>query len=285
MVRLGWILPLVALALLLGSCSSPRPDSSPPPSTAAPSPPPPAPPPSPKPIESTPSGTKNAKGERGGSAAAPGQKARPPERAADVAIPQFPWPPPAASARETVPRDLLTGSRRLDRLGDVDTVLSAALARTGYAEKSYWAVPRGFALATRLEQIDPNGKPKPAPARWSAEMPRLAGAFSLSAYLRALFTADPGYYRIVVFIVTDTLFSESDRSVSSEEARSWVAQGLNALPESIAGQPYDSSVVSTALIYEFERKAGSEAQPLVPSPVDAHAHLVGSGLWSALGGH
>jgi hypothetical protein len=167
----------------------------------------------------------------------------------------------------------------------VDAVLSAALGRTGYSEKSYWAVPHGFALATRLEQIDVNGRPKPPPARWSAEMPRLAGGFSLSAYLRALFTADPGYYRIVVFIVTDTLFSESDRSVTSEEARSWLTQGLNALPETIASQPYAPSVVCTAMIYEFERKAGSEAEPLLPSPVDAHAHLVESGLWSALGGH
>src|SRR5581483_968376 len=143
---------------------------------------------------------------------------------------------------------------------------------------------RGFAIATRLEQIDANGRPKPPPARWSAEMPRLSGAFSLGAYLRALFTADPGFYRIVVFIVTDALFSESDRSVSSDEARGWVAKGLNALPESIAGLPYAPAVVCTAMIYEFERQAGSEAQPLVPSSIDAHAHLVGSGLWSALGG-
>ena len=172
----------------------------------------------------------------------------------------------------------------MERLGDVDAVLSDVLARTGYAEKSYWAVPRGFVIATRLEQIDANGKPKPPPARWSAETPRLSGEFSLSVYLRALFTADPGYYRIVAFIVTDALFSQSDRSVSSQEARSWVAKGFNALPASIAGQAYGPAVVCTAMIYEFERRAGSEAQPLVPSSIDARAHLVGSGLWTALGG-
>jgi hypothetical protein len=272
MARPGWILPLFALLLVLGSCSmskpAPPPAAEAPAAEAPPSPPPPPPPP------------QGNAGGGGGAPDTPGQKKRRPE----FAIPEFPWPPPAASARETVPGDLLATGRRLGRLGDVDAVLSAALDRAGYAEKSYWAVPRGFALATRLEQIDATGKPKPPPARWSAEMPRLAGEFSLGAYLRALFTADPGYYRIVVFIVTDTLFSESDRSVSPEEARSWVAKGLNALPESIASQPYGPAVISTALIYEFEREAGSEPQALVPSPVDAHAHLVGSGLWSALGG-
>lgn len=252
-----WVLPIVALALVVGSCSSPRSASAPPPSPSVTPPPPPPPPPSQSP------------------AAQPSP---------DAAIPQFPWPPPAASARQTIPGDLLSANRRLEHLGDVDAVLSAAFAQTGYAEKSYWAVPRGFALATRLEQIDANGKPKPPPARWSAETPRLSGEFSLGTYLRALFTADPGYYRIVVFLVTDTLFSQSDRTVTSEEARSWVAKGLNALPESIASQPYVPAVVCTALIYEFERKAGSEAQPLIPSSIDAHAHLVGSGLWSALGG-
>lgn len=274
MTRSGWILPVFIAAVGLGACSTTRSASAPPAAEVETPPPPPPPTPSTQPPAPAEIGRPAARG--GG-----GQKAKPP----DAAVPQFPWPPPAASARETVPGSLLAAGRSLDRLGGVDTILGAALERTGYAEKSYWAVPRGFALATRLEQIDANGRPKPPPARWSAETPRLAGEFSLSAYLRALFTADPGYYRIVVFIVTDALFSESDRSVSSEEARSWVAKGLNALPESIASQPYGPSVVCTAMIYEFERRAGSEAQPLVPSPVDAHAHLVESGLWGALGGH
>lgn len=166
----------------------------------------------------------------------------------------------------------------------MDALLSEALEHAGYTEKSYWSVPRGFALATRLEQIDAAGKPKPPPARWSAEMPRLTGGFSLSAYLRALFTAEPGYYRIVVFIVTTAPFADSNQPATSDEARAWVAKGLNALPESLASQSYGPDVVCTAMIYEFERQSGSEATPLVPSPLDAHAHLVGSGLWAALGG-
>lgn len=278
MARSAWILPAVVLAVSLSGCSSERPaPPSPSQQVSAPPPPPPPPPAGAEPPSELVRRKKSAKPPSASeSASAP--------TGPDSAIPQFPWPPPAASARQVIRRDLLAASRRLDRLGDVDALLSDALEHAGYTEKSYWSVPLGFALATRLEQIDAAGKPKPPPARWSAEMPRLTGGFSLRAYLRALFTAEPGFYRIVVFIVTSALFSDSNQPVTSDEARAWVAKGLNALPESLAGQPYGSDVVCTAMIYEFERQSGSEAQPLVPSPLDAHAHLVGSGLWAALGG-
>src|SRR5579872_2005813 len=107
MARPGWILPFVALLFVLGSCSGSRSASAPPPESAAPPPPPPAPSPPSPPDTARP----GARGDGGG------QKAKPP----DIEVPQFPWPPPAASARETVPGDLLTAGRRLDRLGDVDS--------------------------------------------------------------------------------------------------------------------------------------------------------------------
>lgn len=294
MARSAWILPAVVLAVWLSACSGERPaprspsqevsapPSQPPPQEQSPPPvvtPPPPPPPAVG-AEPPPERVRRKKSAKPPSASEPASVPTVP----DTAIPQFPWPPPAASARQVIRRDLLAASRRLDRLGDVDALLSDALEHAGYTEKSYWSVPRGFALATRLEQIDATGKPKPPPARWSAEMPRLTGGFSLGAYLRALFTAEPGYYRIVAVIVTSALFSESNQPVTSDEARAWVAKGLNALPESLASQPYGPDVVCTAMIYEFERQSGSEATPLVPSPLDAHAHLVGSGLWAALGG-
>lgn len=260
MARPRWILAALLGAVVLGACSSPRsapPSGAGPPAAAAPTP---QTPPAASPLASA------------------------VEAEAPPSIPEFPWPPPAASARQVIPPDVLAGGHRLSRLGDVDAVLSEALELTGYAEKSYWAVPKGFAVATRLEQIEANGKSRPPPARWSAEMPRLTGPFSLGAYLRALFTAEPGYYRIVVFIVTEASFSEAEESISAEEARSWGAHGLKALPDSIAARAYHAGVVCTAMIYQFERRPGRQAEPLVPSPLDARAHLVQSGLWRALEG-
>src|SRR5581483_10317927 len=110
MKRHGWVLLITALALVAGSCSSPRSASAPEASPSATPPPPPPPP----------------------TAATPAEQ----PKSSETAVPQFPWPPPGASARQTVPADLLAASRRIDHLGDLDAVLTDALTRTGYAEKS-----------------------------------------------------------------------------------------------------------------------------------------------------
>lgn len=198
-----------------------------------------------------------------------------------VSFPSFPWPPPAASASEAIPNDQLVAASTLHSLGDVNARLVKALDRNGYAEKKYYAVPDGFALATRLEQIDADGRPKPEPDRWSADSPEFR---SLGEYLRALFSANPGYYRVIVFIVTDVPFTEASRRVSETEAAGWLEGGLNQLPPEIAGLLYHSGVVSTALIYEFHKDQGKDPQLNEPSHLGAREHLVHSGIWSALGG-
>lgn len=209
------------------------------------------------------------------------QPSQPPQVAV---IPGFPWPPPAASATEVLPSALLLANRRLETLGDVDALLSASLGQNGYVEKSYFGVPEGFALATRLERIQANGRSMTAPARWAVASSGIGTNFSLGAYLRALFTADPGYYRVIVFIVTEVPFAQAQNSVKAADAEKWLRSGLNVLPEPIARRPYGSGVVATALVYEFRRDNSGSSDVLLPSPLTARAHLVESGLWKALGG-
>src|SRR5713101_704656 len=210
------------------------------------------------------------------------KKAKPPGSVGDSRppIPSFPWPPPAASASEQIPNDLLAASATLHSLGDINTRLAAALEKSGYAEKKYYAVPNGFALVTRLEQIEADGRPKPEPDRWSSNSPAFR---SLSDYLRALFSANPGHYRVIVLIVTDVPFAESEKRVSEAEAVNWLHAGLNRLPPEIAERPYNPDVVSTALIYEFEKDQGKDPQLNEPSRLGAHEHLTHSGIWGALG--
>lgn len=198
-------------------------------------------------------------------------------------IPPFPWPPPKASATEELPRAMFEQRAPLNTLGNLNDVLAAALQTTGYFEKSYYAVPHGFALATRLEQISDDGSSKTPPDRWSAGPPRLEH-FSISEYLRALFTQNPGYYRVVVFVVTDVPFAEKDTSVSLSEAQKWLTGGANQLPPSIANSAFTHNTLCTALIYEFTHSAGNPPELLDPSRLDAHTHLIKSGLWGALGG-
>jgi len=207
----------------------------------------------------------------------------PPVESTPESIPAFPWPPPPASATEVLPNSMFEQHTHLSTLGNLNDALIAGLQTTGYFEKSYYAVPRGFALATRLEQISDDGTPKPPPDRWSAAAPHVE-SFSIKEYLHALLTDNPGYYRVVVFVVTDVPFSESGSQASMSEAQSWLTKGSNTLPASMASAPFGQNTVCTALIYEFSRSAGKEPGLLQPGHLDAHTHLVKSGLWTALGG-
>ena len=88
-------------------------------------------------------------------------------------------------------------------LGEVARHLEGALSGVGYGERSYYTVPGGFALATRLEQITPDGTPKPDPQRWSTALPEQP-VFSLGDYLRALFAALPADLPVSIEIPSDT---------------------------------------------------------------------------------
>src|SRR5256885_13375761 len=119
---------------------------------------------------------------------------RPP--AGDGQIPQFPFPPPLASAFETIPRELLVADKTQPKLKDVDKSLSDAFRKCGYGEKKFYAVPDGFAMSSRIEQMSPDGSI--GANRWSLQIPPITN-FSIESYLRALFRARAGHYRIVVF--------------------------------------------------------------------------------------
>ena len=193
-------------------------------------------------------------------------------------MPRMVWPPPLPSARLVLPHDLTTVSKTL---GQVAQKIESACAASGYAEKSYWAIPGGIAIVTRLEHIYADGRPYPADTRWLQRDGYLEG-FSLSSYIRALFTARSGYYRVIIFAVTDTPFGAATKPITPDYANTLLGQGFNALPDSVAQTKLSEDTTVTALIFEFERPQNNDAVQLNPSPIDARAHLMASGLWSAL---
>ncbi|GIV59936.1 MAG: hypothetical protein KatS3mg043_1025 [Rhodothermaceae bacterium] len=143
-------------------------------------------------------------------------------------------------------------------------------------------MPDGFALVARLEQIFPDGTPKDPPDRWSTRV-RPMTRFSLTEYFRALFTATPGHYRIVVFIVSPHPFTQENVAVSLAEGQAWLSGGLNALPPALGARPLTPTHRCTALIYAFEQPAG-DAAPVFqdPSPLTGRTHLEKARLWNAL---
>jgi hypothetical protein len=196
---------------------------------------------------------------------------------------EFPWPPPEASARMVVPDSLLRKAPTIpSRVGQVEQLIREALDTNGYSERSYFAVPNGFAMITRMEQYDDDGKSMNPPERWAVEVSPFR-KFSLSAYIEALFTASPGRYRIIAFIVTPTAFSESSVRVSREHAMNWLIEGLNKLPDSMIDQDYSSKHTCTALVYEFfQPTRGAKAYLTIPGQYTAMEHLTKSRLWASI---
>jgi hypothetical protein len=165
--------------------------------------------------------------------------------------------------------------------GEVSAHLESALSASGYLERSYFSVPGGIAVVTRLERIHANGSPYSDPNRWvSGE--NYENPLSISEYLRRLFAADEGFYRVVVFIISSEAFSANDRSISPNEAKRWIPQGLNVLPSELAQEPISLRHNCTALIYEFRKAHGKDPQPVVPSSLSGERHLAASGLYSLL---
>lgn len=197
-------------------------------------------------------------------------------------IPLFPWPPPAASALAQIPDSFLTRTVGQTRLQDVATRLEMAFDSAGYGAASFYAVPGGFAMASRLEQINSTGEPR-HDARFSVDVqPRRI--FSLSDYIEALFSANPGRYRVIVFVVTSQpIRQDTAADVSLETALTWVRGGLSRLPAEIGQQSYTDSYRTAALVYEFVRPS-AQARPFIqnPSSLLGEDHLVRAGIWRAL---
>lgn len=201
------------------------------------------------------------------------------------AFPDFSWPPPRSSTRIRVPMSTLLNSEEVGQgslqLRDLDHHLSEALEAAGYDEKAYHAVPGGFALVTRVEQIEPDGTPKRGNSRWSVEIAALE-TFSLDAYIRALFTAPQGFYRVIVFLITPYTFTHTEEIVPLDEADDWL-RGADRLPQRVAEVEYSENFATTALIYVFEKPGREEKAVLKLEGIPtARQQLERANLWTSL---
>jgi hypothetical protein len=192
----------------------------------------------------------------------------------------FPWYPPRPSSWQEVPANLVHEAGKSESVLDVANRLKKGFTKAGYGELGFYSVPGGFAMATRLEQFADDGAPLPGADRFLADYipPKV---FSLSSYVRALFRAQPGHFRVIVFIATPQPlgFDTSRPDVTRDTAARWPEQGLNKLPEAYGAIPYTDDFTCTALIYEFLRAAADDTPVLkVPGLLDAPVHLEKSGL-------
>jgi hypothetical protein len=198
-----------------------------------------------------------------------------------IALPNFPWPPPAPSEKMILPHDrMVAGLGAQPSLAAIGERLTGALQKAGYAEYSLFAVPGGFALVARLEQFAPDGSPEPQGLRFLD--PHAQAPFSLGAYVEHLFFAPEGYYRLIVFVVTDRPVVANAPSPSADTASGWLESGADRLPPAFRNLPFTAGHQVGALIYEFRKHGQDRIATLEPGQLDARTHLLKSGLYARL---
>jgi hypothetical protein len=192
----------------------------------------------------------------------------------------FPWPPPQAST------DMNINSYFEERKNPetIEQKLSKALSNSGYVRKKYHEIPGGFAMVTQLERIRSDGSPHRK--RWLTE--GSPSIFSLEEYIKALFTANRGYFRIIVFTVTPYEFRQHETTTKREEAVGWLNRGFSTLPDSIREREYPEGQLPDilALIYEFEKHGSGKEVNFHPPPgrLASDDHLKQAKILDALEG-
>ncbi len=199
-----------------------------------------------------------------------------PAKADTDTVPFFPWPPPASSARYVFPQEVFS---RFSTVGEVSSTILKALEHSGYVERSFFQTqPGGVALVTRLEKIGGDGSPAPEQERWPAGFDNTPTGFI--DFVRGLFYAKAGHYRVIVFVLQEKTFVQSEQKATGKDAETWLAEGAFKLPAWLANRAFGKDSTCTALIYEFESD-GTGVKSVVSS-LTGREHLQKAGLLTAL---
>ena len=165
-----------------------------------------------------------------------------------VEIPEFPIPYPTPSASYIPPLEIYP---KCKTLGEVAELINKSLDFLDYPHASYFQVPGGMALVTQMEAIEEDGSSILGRRRWEIQHHHRE-VFSLSDYLIALFTAKPGYFRSMVFLVNKEAVYASESPAEKDVVENWSWRGANRLPLQLAENPIDQDYTLTILIYEFK---------------------------------
>ncbi len=188
--------------------------------------------------------------------------------------PQFPWPPPKASGTFELNKKHFANAKNLN---EIDNKISNTLQEIGYPQKSYMGIGNdGFALICQMEQTDENGQPLPNAKRWTKEINTTE--FDFLDILQSMFFPSKGYFRIIVFIVTDESYAQSTEKPDATAAENWQYEGLNRLPSELGQVKFSSDHYVTALIYEFERFDSGTVTQNIPGNITSKQHLEANGL-------
>jgi hypothetical protein len=191
----------------------------------------------------------------------------------------FPWPPPTPSAQRTLSPDVNPDSPPAKTVGEVARRLERILREARFDSFGYYRVPGGFALVTRIENLNgTTGEPFAGAARWATQ--KVYAGLSFASIFAITRTA--GYYRVFAFLLTDDPKEPQpiDPEKTFEIARTWANEGSPSLPAEVKALPIGPDHVLVVMVYEFEKFEGGETNHFQPSrwPLDQHLSSLGAEL-------
>jgi hypothetical protein len=179
-----------------------------------------------------------------------------------------------------ISRDLLfENDNDAKTLADVDRRLRGAIAKADYLQTIYLGAGcNGFAIVLDLEHIGNRGTRKPGAEGF--ESPSQKQGFSLLDFFKRLFFAPPGYYRQIVFVVSDQSMAGTTAPPTESELHSMTKDGSSALPPRFATVPYTWEYNVIALIYEFKKGPSDGDTQVIPpnGRLSAQVHLMKANL-------
>jgi hypothetical protein len=188
--------------------------------------------------------------------------------------PQFPCPHPKASASYNIP--WATFKRSRSSLEKVARQIQTALEANGYYELRWFSVKDGFAVMTRMEQFQKNGKSLSGRDRWSEEIH--------VPFWDSLWGQKKGFFRCIVFIVTTEVLKGTRTKFDIARLNGLFSRGVQAgFPRGLASIPFANSHNCIALIYEFEKYPESSGMIFnTGSELQGKTHLEKAGILKAL---
>ena len=174
----------------------------------------------------------------------------------------FPDPVPRASVVAGIPRALLLGAAESMTLRQLARRLEAVLLQAEFRQMSYLGYKcDGFALVADLERIQADGTPFDGDDRFGPSTQ--AETFNLATYIQRLFFAPPGYYRQIVFLVTDEQIRESADLPTEGRLKAIGERGAEDLPFAYDRVNFEPRHRVRALIYEFEKGPGDQQARMI----------------------
>lgn len=203
----------------------------------------------------------------------------------------FPWPPPVPSATEVLPHSRFGDRKRFSKLKDVAEYLTRQLQEAEYSDLRFYRIKdSGFAILTRLEQINRDGHPLPGAERWPdydrlgrlelRRPPRSLGEYFVSLFFpEDAHTLQEARYRLFAIAVTpDAIRPNPKEKISTELVRRWVSEGDPTLDRTISEKPFKSSYDVTVLVYEFATHPDKAPELVRPSHLPGKIHVAAAGL-------